>query len=92
MQICWAYSKLQETISYFWNYNTHCAWASTRCTWAGGTYVNYHVFCENHKFHVIYCVTIPYVLYLEEFLIHDSCQSMIFKINLLGLCHFPLNT
>jgi len=35
------------------------------------------------------------VLYFEEFLIHDSRGFMILKIirlNLLGLCHFPLNT
>ncbi len=36
-----------------------------------------------------------YVLYFEEFLIHDSRGLMILKKiwpNLLGLCHFPLNT
>ena len=36
-----------------------------------------------------------YVLYFEEFLIHDSHGFMILKKiwpNLLGLCHFPLNT
>jgi hypothetical protein len=33
--------------------------------------------------------------FFEEFLIHDSRGFMIFKnnwLNLLGLCHFPLNT
>ena len=46
---------------------------TTHCTWAGGTYANYPDFCENHQFHVIYCVTLAYyVLYVEEFLTHDS--------------------
>ena len=51
---------------------------NTRCTWAGGTYVNYPDFCENHQFHVIYCVTIVYVLYFPEFWIHDSRRFMIY--------------
>jgi len=34
--------------------------------------VNYPDFFENHQFHVIYCVTLAYALFSEEFLIHDS--------------------
>ena len=32
-------------------------------------------FCNNRQFHVIYSTVFPlvYVLYFEEFLIHDSC-------------------
>ncbi len=30
------------------------------------------IFCKNHQFHVIYCVTITYVLYFEEFLTPNS--------------------
>ena len=44
----------------------------TRCMWAEGTYANYPDFCEDHQFHVIYCVTLAYVLYFEKFLTHDS--------------------
>ena len=29
-------------------------------------------FCKNHQFHGIYCVTLAYELYWEEFLIHNS--------------------
>ena len=42
---------------------------------------NYPDFFENHQFHVIYCVTLAYVLYFEEFLIHDSRGLMILKNN-----------
>ncbi len=35
----------------------------TRCAWAGGTCVNYPDFFENHQFHVIYCVTLAFVLF-----------------------------
>jgi hypothetical protein len=53
---------------------------NTCCAWAEGTYMNYPDFCENHdQFHVIYCVTLAYVLYFEEFLIHDSGRFMICK-------------
>ena len=38
-------------------------------------------FFENHQFHVIYCVTLANVLFLEEFLIHDSRGFMILKNN-----------
>ncbi len=41
----------------------------------------------------IYCVTLTYVLFFEEFLIHDSRGFMSLKNNwpnLLDLCHFPL--
>jgi hypothetical protein len=43
------------------------------------------------------CTVFPlvYVLYFEKFLIHNSCGFMILKkirLNLLGLCYFPLNT
>jgi len=40
-------------------------------------------------------IPLVYVLYFEEFLIHNSRGFMILKKilpNLLGLCHFPLNT
>jgi hypothetical protein len=43
--------------------------------------VNYPDFCENHQFHVIYCVTLASVLYLEEFLIHDLRGFTILKNN-----------
>ena len=46
--------------------------------WAGGTNVNYPDFCKNHRFHAIYCVTLAYLLYVEEFLIHYSRQFMIY--------------
>ncbi len=45
---------------------------NTLCIRAGETYANYLDFCKNHQFHVIYCVTLTYVLYFEEFLTHDS--------------------
>ncbi len=45
---------------------------------AGGTYVNYSDFCKSHWFHVSYCVTLAYVLYFDEFLIHDSRRFMIY--------------
>jgi hypothetical protein len=51
----------------------------TCCAWAGGTNANYPDFCKNHQFHVIYCVTLAYVLYFEEFLTLDSRQLPIFK-------------
>jgi hypothetical protein len=38
-------------------------------------------FFENCQFHVIYGVTLIYVLYLDEFLIHDSLGFMILKNN-----------
>jgi len=48
--------------------------------WAGGTScANYPDFFEKHHFHVIYCVTLAYVLCFEEFLIHDSRGFMILK-------------
>ena len=34
---------------------------------AGGTCANYPDFFENHKFHVIYCVTLAYVLFSKNF-------------------------
>jgi hypothetical protein len=35
--------------------------------------VNYYPdFFENHQFYGIYCVTLAFVLFFEEFLIHDS--------------------
>ena len=40
---------------------------NTRCAWAGGTCVNYPDFFENHQFHVIYCVTLAYVLFSKNF-------------------------
>ena len=40
--------------------------ANTRCTWAGGTYLNYPDFFENHQFHVIHCVILAHVFF-EEF-------------------------
>jgi hypothetical protein len=43
---------------------------------------------KNDQFYVTYCVTLANVLYFEECLIHDSRQFT----NLLGLCHFLLNT
>ncbi len=52
---------------------------NTRCMWAGGTYANYPDFCKNHQFHVIYCVTLAYVLYFKEFLTLDSRRFVIFK-------------
>jgi hypothetical protein len=42
---------------------------------------NYPDFCENHQFHVIYCVTLAYVTFFEElFLIHDSRGFIILRI------------
>ena len=35
-------------------------------------HANYPDFCKNHQFHVIYCVTLAYALYFEEFLIQNS--------------------
>ncbi len=52
---------------------------NTRCTWAGGTYANYPDFCKNHQFHIMYSVTLTYVLYFEEFLTLDSRRFTIFK-------------
>jgi hypothetical protein len=47
---------------------------------AGGTYyANYLVCCENHQFRFIYCVTLAYVLYFEEFMIHNSRRFTVFK-------------
>ncbi len=66
--------------------------AYTPCAWAGGTYANYPDFCKNHQFHVIYCVTLPYVLYFEEFLTLDSRRFTIFEEWLtksVGLVPFP---
>jgi len=40
---------------------------NTRCAWAGGTCANYPDFFENHQFHVIYCVTLAYVLFSKNF-------------------------
>ena len=37
--------------------------SNTCCAWAGGTCVNNPDFCENLQFHVIYYVTIAYVLF-----------------------------
>jgi hypothetical protein len=68
---------------------------NTCCAWAGGTYANYPDFCKNHWFHVIYCVTLTYVLYFKEFLTLDSCWFTIFREWLtesVRLCLFPLNT
>jgi len=65
------------------------------CTGAGGTLCEFPWFCDNRQFHVIYCVSSRVCTYFEEFLIHDSRGFMILKNNwpnLLGLCHFPLNT
>ena len=45
---------------------------NTCCVWAGGTNANYPDFCENHQFHVIYCITLMCVLYFEDFQTHDS--------------------
>ena len=53
-----------------------------RCAWAGGTYCKLPLFLWEssvHQFHVIYCVTLAYVLYFEEFLIHYLHRFMIFK-------------
>jgi hypothetical protein len=52
---------------------------NTCCVWAGGTNANYPDFCENHQFHVIYCITLMCVLYFEKFLTHDSHWFTIFK-------------
>jgi hypothetical protein len=52
---------------------------NTRCAWAGGLYANYPDFCKNHQFHVIYCVTLAYVLYFKAFLTHNSRWFTIFK-------------
>ena len=49
----------------FLSHDTHRAWA-------GGRYANFPIFFENHQFQIICCVTLTYVLYFEEFLIHDS--------------------
>jgi hypothetical protein len=38
-------------------------------------------FCNNRQFYDIYCVYSAYVLYFEEFLIHDSRGFMILKNN-----------
>jgi hypothetical protein len=38
-------------------------------------------FFENNQFHVIYCVSLAYVLFFEEFLIHVSRGFMILKNN-----------
>jgi hypothetical protein len=52
-------------------------------------------FFENHEFHVIYCFTLAYVFFWR---ISDSRFMWIHDFeknnwpNLLGLCHFPLNT
>ena len=41
-------------------------------------YANYPNFCENHQFHFIYCVTLAYVPYFEEFPIHGSRRFTIY--------------
>jgi hypothetical protein len=41
--------------------------SNTRCAWAGGTCANYPDFFENHQFHVIYCVTLAFVLFSKNF-------------------------
>ncbi len=38
-------------------------------------------FCDNRQFHVIYVFPLVYVLYFEEFPIHDSRGFMILKNN-----------
>jgi hypothetical protein len=40
-------------------------------------------FCDNHQFHIIYCVysRLCKVLFFEEFLIHESHGFMILKNN-----------
>ncbi len=40
---------------------------NTRCAWAGGTCANFPDFFENHHFHVIYCVTLAFVLFSKNF-------------------------
>ncbi len=40
----------------------------TRCAWAGGTYyASFPDFCNNRQFHVIYWVTLAYVLFWKNF-------------------------
>ena len=63
-------------------------WRDTSITlaargWAGGTSccANYPDFFENNQFRVIYCVTLAYVLFSEEFLIHDSRGFVLLKNN-----------
>jgi len=59
---------------YLFRYPTACFRPRkyTCCACAGGTkYANYPDFCVNHQY-VIYYVTLSYVLYVEEFLIHNS--------------------
>ncbi len=59
-------------------------WRNTRCAWAGGTwFANYPDFFENHQFHVIYCVTLAYVIFSKNFwfTIYSHRRFMILKNN-----------
>jgi len=40
---------------------------NTRCAWAGGTCAKYPDVFENNHFHVIYCVTLAYAIFLKDF-------------------------
>jgi hypothetical protein len=71
-----------ESIMWAGGAGRHTVGANTRCAWAGGTCANYPDFFENHQFHVIFCVTLAYFTFFEEFLIHNSHRRfMILKNN-----------
>ena len=54
---------------------------NTRCAWAGGTCcANYPDFFKNNQFHVIYCVTLSYVLFLKNFWFTIHVDSWFWRI------------
>ena len=61
------------------DYSSHDYAINTCCARAGGTCVNNPDFFENHQFHVIYCVTLAYVLFWGEFLILNSRGFLILR-------------
>jgi hypothetical protein len=55
---------------------------NTRCAWAGGTCVRVSLIFAILVSFMLYTVfTLVYVLYFEEFLLHDSRGFMILKNN-----------
>jgi hypothetical protein len=46
---------------------------------ASFTLAVYPDFCKNHQFHVIYCLTLAYVIHFEEFLTLDSHRFTVFE-------------
>jgi hypothetical protein len=53
---------------------------NTHCVWAGGTCANYPDFFENHQFHVIYCVTLAFVLFSKVLFSSPGTLSTLLKI------------